>query len=685
MAIRGIPDYSEAHQTVYHHLLTLYASENKDQQGISWAALPAEIKQRFAPHVQAADLMSIPQQDLREAIQQVAFGIIRSLSESAKARFADEVNDIFEQTRGERLGPWDRPTEILENLKGYLLQFEKGSQKSAQATAYMLCGLIGGLNELTPEVDQILSTWVKEGEGREEDRASIERSLRHYLTRGDLVNRHKISLGSERMPLMTLPPCFDRVPFSSSIRELDLWNMHREGLSSEIFKLKALQTLSLSAKNKISLALPSQIEQLTELTCLKFRNIQVQEWPDTLHNLQHLNELEVNNGDLTELPPSIFRLSGLTTLKILGNELPLTISCRIANLSQLKFLQISYSNLQGLPHEICYLSSLEKMDLSGNSSLQSIPDQVFEMPRLRDVHLDETGLTERVFSRLRASHRARTRVTFSTEHFEPHSYRGDQIPSIDRLLSELFRAAGEPLMDFPHLRQHQTVARWISRLADTADYQRGGDFREAFAKKMVSQLQRAETDEQFRSSFLATIEEASQTCGDRVALSIIYNGITSRLKTLPDLKTLSEFLVKTVWGVELLESISREKIKAMSVVDEIEVYLGYPIQLREKLGLEIEVNEMLHFRFSYLTAQDLKDAEEFVMMMRNNEDAKLTYLASHSVWLAALENVHSSACQLIANKVEAADTIEEGELLRLEELKKLTQTVLANLGSFTEK
>jgi hypothetical protein len=53
--------------------------------------------------------------------------------------------------------------------------------------------------------------------------------------------------------------------------------------------------------------------------------------------------------------------------------------------------------------------------------------------------------------------------------------------------------------------------------------------------------------------------------------------------------------------IEQLEQIAREKVKTLRFVDEIEVYLAYPVKLKERLDLQIDVKDMLYFGCSGVT------------------------------------------------------------------------------------
>jgi hypothetical protein len=71
--------------------------------------------------------------------------------------------------------------------------------------------------------------------------------------------------------------------------------------------------------------------------------------------------------------------------------------------------------------------------------------------------------------------------------------------------------------------------------------------------------------------------------------------------------------------------------------DEIEVFLGYPIMLRERLNLQINTKEMLYFKSSALTEQDLNEAAIFVEKTVHDDDKRCAFLINQPKWIKALE------------------------------------------------
>ncbi|MBS0650293.1 MAG: hypothetical protein JSR93_03930 [Verrucomicrobia bacterium] len=313
----------------------------------------------------------------------------------------------------------------------------------------------------------------------------------------------------------------------------------------------------------------------------------------------------------------------------------------IGQLSHLQRLELHSSGVTSVPPEIGGMDALRYLCLESNRGLQGLPSEILNLSPECTIDLTNTGLSQNVLDHL---HQAVTaegyhgpRFSYDMWHAEQH--HDGQIRSFAQLVQELSSVACEEPREYPHLAGEGNVATWISRLSDTADYKRQGQFQVEFAKKIIGYLKQAEEDPEFREVFLNIIADASETCGDRVSLSILHVGIAKRLKMLEGqgLKPLAEFLTKTVWPIQLLEEIARDKTEVLPFFDEIEVYLGYPIKLREKLRLEIDVEDMLYFRCSALTDQDLESAVQSVQSKQQNDEEKCAFLVQRDDWKKALE------------------------------------------------
>ena len=447
------------------------------------------------------------------------------------------------------------------------------------------------------KIVDILDTWAREDVSGEENRREAEKRIMDFFNHPPQIGKLDLS----ELNLSSLPQIFHADVFTTRLIWLDLNFNKLQSLPEQIGVLWALQNLYVQG-NQLQF-LPEWIGQLPVLEYLDVSNNQLQSLPEQIGQLPVLEYLDVSNNQLQSLPEQI-------------GQLPV-----------LEYLDVSNNLLQSLPESIGQLQALRySLTLANNPSLTGIPMQILDLPSSITINLASTGLSQAVLTRLREATSSPDyhgpRISYSMELSEP---RTEERP-IESLMRELFKLAGQPIREFPNLfnaeqRQQVSLHSWLSRLSYTADYKKGGEKQKAFARKVLGYMQLAEENPQYREAFFLTIEDASETCGDRVALSILKLGIAFKLMTMDkkNLDALSAFLIKTVWPVQMLEVIARNKVPTLPFFDEIEVYLAYPVQLKQTLGLEIDVEEMLYFTCSALKEQDLDEAAEFVRKSRRIE------------------------------------------------------------------
>jgi hypothetical protein len=170
----------------------------------------------------------------------------------------------------------------------------------------------------------------------------------------------------------------------------------------------------------------------------------------------------------------------------------------------------------------------------------------------------------------------------------------------------------------------------------------------------------AEKDVNFRAIFGEVLVDASKTCGDRVALSMLHFGVQYKLATvdITNTKDVAELLIRGQLALSMLENRAQEKIKSLRFVDEIKVYLGYPVMLKEKLNLPIDVKEMIYFRYSAITKADLDSAESFVKGKIENPTERNAYLIKELKWIEALKAKYKERAEVLINNRQKA--LDEG-------------------------
>ncbi len=144
------------------------------------------------------------------------------------------------------------------------------------------------------------------------------------------------------------------------------------GLPSEIDNLSNLTILDLEFNHLSSL--PPEIGNLFNLIILDLWSNSLTSLPPEIGNLSNLSWLALADNNLTALPPEIGSLSNLTTLRLFYNNLR-SLPPEIGNLTNLTYLDLSDNNLIKLPPEVGNLPNLTKLDLLGNP-IKSLPPEI---------------------------------------------------------------------------------------------------------------------------------------------------------------------------------------------------------------------------------------------------------------------------------------------------------------------
>ncbi len=485
---------------------------------------------------------------------------------------------------------------------------------------------------------------------------------------GQLSQLTQLHLNYNR--LTSLPPQIGQL---SQLTDLFLNHNQLTSLPPEIGQLSQLTQLHLNYNQLTSL--PPQIGQLTQLTELLMGHNQLTSLPPQIGQLTQLTELYLSHNQLTSLPPQLGQLTRLTGLFLNGNQFT-SLPPQIGQLIQLTLLYLRRNLLTSLPSQIGELTQLTKLLLDSNQ-LSSLPEEILSLSRA-DIDITANPLSSHVIVNLQ-------QVTSALDYrgprieFSMYEARSTEERSLDQLLQELSQAAQRESLQLTHLTQQAEKVRvWLCRLSAIGDYKTK---RQQLARVIYEAIVHAEADEDFRQIFLNCIEGAAESCGDRMALSLLYMDLQHEIaKALKahDLKRLAYLLGHGSWALSELEKIAGNKSRSLHFVDEIEVYLAYPVMLKERLQLPIVIDTMLYFRCSSVTEADLQAAEELIRGGLRTLDTYCDTLAQELTWHKALEE--RADYKNLLNKRDSSDNPVAAQEVFLREVKRLTQQILSEVG-----
>ena len=591
----------------------------------------------------------------------------KSKSEQNSAPTDNTINSP-DETKDEQLKHWEL---VLQAWIDRAPSFEKEKRKEAAASFIERYKIEGEKFDLEYRRLQLgLQKWIDEAPHEKESRKTCaDLIFVCFITKGILLNLSCRGITS-------LPKEIDQLPW---LEHLDLCGTNFCDFPVAVCGLVHLRCLDMDvvhADNRISV-LPAEIGRLTCLEHLSLRGHRLTLLPPEIGKLEHLKFLDLTDNQLTSLPLEISKLRQLKNIFLCGNRFT-SFPLEICQLTALKNVSFSDNELTSFPPEIGQLNHLEFLDLDYNR-IFSLPNAILELPPRANITIQNNSLSAHVIENLRQTVNAPgysgPRIHFSMAREEI----GEDRP-LPELLGELCKAAQQPILELSHLCDNaghsENLRNWLSRLAAIADYKTK---RKELSLLIYQALSKAEQQADFRDVFWSCIDEAHVTCGDRMALSVLRLDIQFQIaesSAKGDMARLAYLIGHGTWALDELEKIAGNKARSLKFVDEVEVYLAYPIQLKKALQLPFLLDQMLYFRCSSVTEEDLKRAEEIVKGGLSNRQAYCDFLAKNDTWQKALEKALPKEYAAIVRKKNGAS--DEGNEAAIDRQFKQELAALTN-------
>lgn len=166
-------------------------------------------------------------------------------------------------------------------------------------------------------------------------------------------------------------------------------------LSEDVFPRdkEALQNLNeLDISNKGINELPKEIGALVNMTSLKINDNNIEELPHEIGKLTNLSILSMNNNNIKELPPELYQLTNLLVLLCSNNSISF-VSQDIINLQNLIGFFAKNNEIVKFPENLLKLSKLEVLCLSENR-LKVMPNDITDLSSLKMLALSDNDIKE---------------------------------------------------------------------------------------------------------------------------------------------------------------------------------------------------------------------------------------------------------------------------------------------------
>lgn len=434
------------------------------------------------------------------------------------------------------------------------------------------------------------------------------------------------------------------------LQELDCSN-NSSLMALHLSKLTSLRRLCCSdtALTKLDV---STLETLQEVVCTR----------------SHINSLSLPKTNLHKLECSYthlntLHLSGFPFLKTLRCSGTSLTSLQLHDLPSLYSLFCTNTTLSSL--SCCGLPSLHDLDCSTNSHLTFI--DVSEVPELVSLRCSYNPLlTTLPESMWGLSQNCRIEISncgFSQdeqhiiqERSRSANYEGPSIfleeqpvPTLSAnnlriLLQTLKTATTEQSLQQLDLTSliaidpfEQLLKDWLDKLLQSSDFTHPST-RSFVATRVLSVLQFAMQNIEYRQLAQVILETATGTCSDRATLGINQLELQMQFCQASSLSFKDvQILLRGSYVISLLEDISKNLVKKLTrryqrEIDEVEVYLALQVYLREEFSLPVSAQTMLFFTCSHLEEHDMKEAKKAVKKALAHPSKLIDYCMSQSLW-----------------------------------------------------
>ncbi|GAA94358.1 uncharacterized protein L969DRAFT_96502 [Mixia osmundae IAM 14324] len=335
-----------------------------------------------------------------------------------------------------------------------------------------------------------------------------------------------VSLNLSRNPKIDLPADF--VQLCTNLRELRLSNLTIKKLPQSIRECPSLTRLDAS-NNRIVELDHIQLDEVTELTSLKFHNNRLWSLPAYFSKITGLKYLNISNNKFDTFPPVIASLVSLVDLDVSFNlltELPESM----ADLLQLQRLIISGNAIARLPASFAKLVELRELDCRRNiledlSVLAGMPK--LETLRCEHNQITSLSLDSPAMLALEAAHNAITKIALvqMASSLTSINLSHAKLTSLDDIFFRELKSLTALVLDNNQLK---TLSESLTELERLASFSCRNNLLEALPESIGNLVHLTHLD--VSRNDLSALPSSIWLCPEIVSLTACSNLLT----TLPD-------------------------------------------------------------------------------------------------------------------------------------------------------
>lgn len=156
----------------------------------------------------------------------------------------------------------------------------------------------------------------------------------------------------------------------------------------------AVKRLALSPAKFRFTSLPEEIFELTNLEYFSIESCRIKEISPRISEFQNLKVLDISFNEFKELPSEIVQLKKLEKLVVNDCSWLESLPNELSNLERLKYLSLSLSlhHNKDFLAPICGLENLEFLNIS-KTGIEVIPPAIGQLKNLKELHINNTRLS----------------------------------------------------------------------------------------------------------------------------------------------------------------------------------------------------------------------------------------------------------------------------------------------------
>jgi E3 ubiquitin-protein ligase SspH2 len=435
-----------------------------------------------------------------------------------------------------------------------------------------------------------IDTWVANApEGLGEDYRGVAQQIRTCMD-----NRAMTCLQIDNRHVRTLPP------LPPHVKSVDVSGCHALTAAPDLSACRKLEQLVINRCS--ALTTPPDLSACTRLQLLNMSGCTALTTPPDVSACQEMTSLNLNNCIALATAPDVSMCTKMKTMYL--------------------------NNCNGISSLSGGWSALTNMDVLGLQGvpLASLPEDILQLPRGCRIEINANDLSDAIVNRLSAAMNVPTytgpivnfaRAMPSARETRPletavQSWRDkSKAPSTSSTETS-------PWLQFKQEEGAADFSLFLDRLEDTSEF-KNRKIQRDFIKRARDLLDQLElpANKELRAKCFVQAGQANDTCGDRVALCLIHMETFCALHHLESAIENGEYddnpaalceAAKGFHRMEQIEKMAHRKVASLNFVDEIEVHLGYLVQLSDRFELPVKMKTMLYPACSNITRDDLKEA-----------------------------------------------------------------------------